>query len=116
VSLTGTATGIGGLVVLGVLVCFGSPLVEELYFRGLVLRAAAGRLAPLGARLGPVASVVLVGALFGLVHFEPLQLLALVGFGMVLCVLAWRTGRLGAGIVAHMTFNTLAFVSVARSH
>ncbi|MCU1493006.1 MAG: hypothetical protein JWO62_770 [Acidimicrobiaceae bacterium] len=115
VSLTGDASG-PGLVVLGVLVCLGSPLVEELYFRGLLLRALAARLAPRGARFGPVLSVVLVGLVFGLVHFEPLELIALAGFGMVLSVLAWRTGRLGPGIVAHMAFNTATFVSVARSH
>jgi len=103
------------LVVLGVLVCLGSPVVEELYFRGLLLRAVGGRLSRLGARLGPALSVAIVAVLFGLVHFEALQLLALVGFGAVLGTLAWRTGRLGPGIVAHVTFNTLAFVSVVRA-
>lgn len=115
VSLTSGATG-AGLVALGVLVCLGSPLVEELFFRGLLLRGLAGKLAPLGKRLGPVASVALVGIVFGLVHFELLQLVALVGFGCVLGALAWRTGRLGPGIVAHMAFNTATFVTVARSH
>ena len=115
VSLTSGAHG-AGLVLLGVLVCLGSPLVEELYFRGLLLRGLAGRLLGIGARLGPVVSVLLVGVVFGLVHFEALQLLALVGFGVVLGTLAWRTGRLGPGIVAHVAFNTAAFVSVARAH
>jgi len=114
-NLTGDAHG-SGLVVLGILVCAGSPLVEELFFRGLLLRSIAGKLAPLGPRLGPVVSVVLVGLVFGLVHFEPLEFLALAGFGMVLCLVAWRTGRLGAGIVAHATFNTAAFLSVVHSH
>jgi membrane protease YdiL (CAAX protease family) len=115
VSLTSGAHG-AGLVLLGVLVCLGSPVVEELYFRGLLLRGLAGRLAGLGGRLGPVLSVVVVGIVFGLVHFEALQLLALVGFGVVLGALAWRTGRLGPGTVAHIAFNTAAFVSVARAH
>lgn len=114
-SETSTSSG-AALVVLGVLICLGSPLVEELYFRGLLLRAVGGRLAPLGARLGPVCSVAVVAVVFGLVHFEAIQLLALVGFGAVLGALAWRTGRLGPGVVAHVTFNALAFVSVVRSH
>jgi membrane protease YdiL (CAAX protease family) len=113
--LTSEGTG-AGLVLLGVLVCLGSPLVEEIFFRGVLLRAVASRLAPLGPTLGPVVSVLIVGLVFGLVHFEALQLIALVGFGVVLCVLAWRTGRLGPGIVAHVAFNTAAFVTVARSH
>ena len=36
-----------------VLVCVGSPLVEELFFRGLFLRGLLGRLSGLGPRLGP---------------------------------------------------------------
>ena len=115
VSLTSDARG-AGLVLLGVLVCLGSPLVEELYFRGLLLRGLAGKLAPLGSRIGPVLAVGISGIVFGLVHFEALQLLALAGFGTVLGTLAWRTGRLGPGAVAHMAFNTAAFVSVARAH
>ncbi len=112
-SVTGDAHG-PGLLLIAVLVCLGSPLVEELFFRGLLLRALAARLAPLGRRLGPAASVVAVGIVFGLVHFEALELPALVGFGMVLALLAWRTGRLGAGIVAHMAFNTATVVSLAH--
>lgn len=101
------------LVVLGLLVCVGAPLFEELMFRGLLLRALAGRLARLGPRLGPVAATVLTGLVFGLVHFEALQFLALAGFGMVLCVLAWRTGRLGPGIVAHAAFNAVSLAVIA---
>ena len=104
------------VVVLFLLVCVGAPVLEELMFRGLLLRSLAGRLAPLGPRLGPVVAVVVTGVVFGLVHFEALQLIGLAGFGVVLCVLAWRTGRLGPGIVAHATFNavTLAVLVAGR--
>lgn len=104
-----------GLVLLGLLVCVGSPLVEELYFRGLLLRGLAGKFRRLGARLGPSLSVLGVGVAFGLVHFEALQLSALVGFGIALGILAWRCGRLGPGVVAHVAFNTAAFVTIARA-
>jgi membrane protease YdiL (CAAX protease family) len=30
----------------------------------------------------------------------------------VLGVLAWRTGRLGPSIVAHMTFNTVTIIAI----
>lgn len=113
--LTGGQHG-AALAVLGVLVCLGSPLVEELFFRGLLFRSLTGRLAGLGPRLGPVLATVVTGVVFGLVHFEALQLTALAGFGMVLCVLAWRTGRLGPGIVAHAAFNTTTFLAIALSH
>ncbi len=114
-SVTGGAHG-PGLLLIAFLVCAGSPIVEELFFRGLLLRALAARLAPLGRRIGPVVSVVAVGLVFGLVHFEALEFPALAGFGVVLAVLAWRTGRLGPGIVAHMAFNTATVVTLARWH
>jgi membrane protease YdiL (CAAX protease family) len=39
-----------GLVVLALLVCVGSPVVEELFFRGLLLRALLGKLHGSGRR------------------------------------------------------------------
>jgi membrane protease YdiL (CAAX protease family) len=104
------------LALLGILVCLGSPLVEELFFRGLLLRALAGRLIGLGRSLGPVVAVVVTSLVFSLVHFEALQFSALAGFGIVLCLLAWRTRRLGPGIVAHASFNATTFIALAFAH
>jgi hypothetical protein len=105
-----------GLVALALLICLGSPIVEELFFRGLLLRALIGRLAPLGPRIAPAVSIVLSGIVFGLVHFEALQFLGLAGFGIVLGVLAWWTGRLGPSIVAHMAFNATTVVAYVLTH
>ncbi|MHB1986832.1 MAG: CPBP family intramembrane glutamic endopeptidase [Acidimicrobiales bacterium] len=110
-----SAGSTAGLVIVALLVCVGSPIVEELFFRGLVLRGLLWRLRRLGSRLGPAVSIVVTGLFFGLVHFEALQFLGLSGFGMVLGLLAWRTGRLGPSIMAHVAFNTttvIAFVLV----
>jgi uncharacterized protein len=117
-SLTNGESGLA-LALLGVLVCVGSPLVEELFFRGLFLRGLLGKArGDLGWRAVPavLGSAVLSGVVFGLVHFEALQLLALSGFGVLLALLACTTGRLGAGIVAHITFNTVTFVALATNH
>ena len=97
--LTGLAHG-SGVALLVVLLTVGAPVVEELFFRGLLLRS-------LGRRFGAAAAVIGSGVLFGLIHFEPLQLLALVVFGVVLGYLAVRTGRLGPGIFAHAAFNAV---------
>jgi membrane protease YdiL (CAAX protease family) len=110
-SLTNHAFG-PGLVVLAVLVCLGSPVVEELFFRGLLLRALTGSFKQLGPRLAPAASIAITALVFALVHFEALQFLGLAGFGAVLGILAWRTGRLGPSIVAHMTFNTVTIIAI----
>jgi membrane protease YdiL (CAAX protease family) len=103
-------------VILTVFVCLGSPLVEELFFRGLLLRGLLGKVAGLGRRAAPAFAIVATGLVFGLVHFEPLQFLGLAGFGMVLSYLAYRTGRLGPSIVAHISFNTTTVVAYALTH
>jgi membrane protease YdiL (CAAX protease family) len=43
-------------------------------------------------------------------HLQALQFAGLFAFGVVLAVLALRTGRLAAPIVAHMAFNAVTVV------
>jgi CAAX protease family protein len=105
--LTENAKGIG-VALLILLVVVGAPIIEELFFRGLVLRSFQARWTD---------SLALVGSavLFGLVHFQPLQFPALVMFGLVAGYCAQRTGRLGMSIWAHIGFNatTVAFLLYA---
>lgn len=98
--ITGLAHGPGVILLVLVLVV-GAPVVEELFFRGLLLSA-------LRARIGSVGAVLISAVLFGLAHFEPLQFPVLALFGVLLGVLALRTGRLGPNICAHAAFNALA--------
>ena len=88
-------------------VVLGAPVVEELFFRGLLQRALA-------RRVGAAWAVVGSSVLFGLAHVGQVlaALPALVAFGAVLGVLASRSGRLGPGIVAHAAFNLLTVVVV----
>jgi membrane protease YdiL (CAAX protease family) len=101
-SLTDRADGLG-IVLLVLVVAIGAPIVEELFFRGLVLRA-------FGARLGDGVAVVASAVMFGLVHFQLLQFPGLVVFGLLAGYLANRTGRLGASIFAHVGFNATTIV------
>ena len=86
-------------------VAVGAPIVEELFFRGLLLRSLQRRV--------PNGVAVFVSAVaFGLAHGSALPvdavvlvMVSLTVFGAVLAMLAIRTGRLGAGIVAHAVFN-----------
>jgi membrane protease YdiL (CAAX protease family) len=102
--LTDRAEGVG-VALLVVLVVVGAPIIEELFFRGLLLRSIQARWTD---------SLALFGSsiLFGLAHFELLQLPALVMFGLVAGYCAQRTGRLGMSIWAHAGFNatTVAFL------
>ncbi|MEO5680555.1 MAG: CPBP family intramembrane glutamic endopeptidase [Acidimicrobiales bacterium] len=105
----------GPAVALLVLVlCVGTPIAEEVFFRGLLFRSLH-RLA------GVVVAALLGGLVFGLVHYDPSPVdavvvvvqLALLGlFGLALCILAHRTGRLGAGFVAHAAFNAVTVVTL----
>ncbi len=97
--LTDRASG-AGVVVLVLLVVFGAPIVEELFFRGFLMGA-------LDRAFGTGWGLWLSALFFGLIHFQPLQFPALVLFGLVAGLLVHRYGRLGPAIFAHMGFNAV---------
>jgi hypothetical protein len=111
--LTGGFPG-ADLAVIAVLTVVVVPVVEELFFRGLVLRGLLGVFRRAGPVVGTAIAVVADGVMFGLAHFELLQLLGLAAFGTMLSVAAYKFRRLGPGIFAHATFNLLAILSVAK--
>ena len=110
--LTGGFPG-ANLAVIAVLTVVVVPVVEELFFRGLILRSLVRIFHGTGRVVGPTLAVGASGILFGLAHFETLQLLGLAAFGVVLSVMAYKFRRLGPSIFAHATFNLLAVLSVA---
>jgi len=101
----------GGLVALAILFGLAAPVVEEIYFRGLLQRSLQRRL-PLWPAIG------IAGAFFGLVHYggsgagAAALVLALAAFGWILGALVARSGRLGPAIVAHVTFNVIATIQL----
>jgi hypothetical protein len=104
-NLTDRASDSFGVVMLVLIVGIGAPILEEIFYRGLVLRAIERRFGTWPAVLGS-------GIFFGVSHFEPLQMLALSLFGVVLGVLTVRNGRLGPAIAAHMAFNLVTVVAL----
>jgi CAAX protease family protein len=109
--ITGASHGLGyALVVLCTVI--GAPFFEELFFRGLLLRALARLFGTIGRWVGPALAIVVSGILFGLAHAESLQLLGLAIFGVLLGFVSYRTGRLGMNMVAHATFNGMALLAV----
>ena len=105
--VTDSAHG-GGFIALTIVVVVGAPVVEELFFRGLVLRS-------LQRRFGDTWAVVGSAVVFGVAHFEPLQLPALVALGVILGVMAVSTKRLGPSIFAHAGFNLVTMIALAAS-
>lgn len=94
------------LVVLAVVLVAGAPIVEELFFRGLLLRAWERRVTTAWAVAGSA-------TVFGITHFQPLQFPALAAVGVVFAILTVRAGRLGPAIWAHAAFNGVTVAALA---
>ena len=97
-------------LVLLIAVC--TPIVEELFFRGLFLRA-------LGRRWNLTVGVIVSSVVFGLFHFQGSSLaqgLFICGvtaaYGAMFAFLVIRAnGRLGPSIVAHMCVNLVGVLA-----
>ena len=83
--------------------CVAAPIMEELVFRGAVLRLAR----PLGARQ----AVLLQAALFALQHGSPAGMAWALVCGAGLGVLADRTGHVWPGMLLHTLNNLLVFAA-----
>ena len=102
VELQADRTYVISLVITAVL---AAPLVEEMVFRGVVLRGFNSRL--------PVAlALVLQALVFGAAHADPVRglgnlglVLVLTGVGLALGIGAQVLGRIGPAVVAHALFN-----------
>jgi uncharacterized protein len=102
-----------GAIAVGVSTLIGAPILEELFFRGLLQRALA--------RLRS-AAVIVQALIFGLVHTTPGEglgnigiVLGLATFGSVLGLAVRHWGRLGPAIIGHAMFNALAVVPILLS-
>ena len=102
--ITRTATNPLGIAIVFVLVTVGTPIAEELFYRGLAQRAIIKRL---GVRWGILAAATF----FAAAHLEPLQFPGLLAIGLILGVLAQRAGRIAPAIWAHLAFNLTATVT-----
>jgi len=117
--LTGASHG-AGFVIIAIATVLLAPVMEELFFRGLLLKALVRLFTKLGAAggaraAGVVLAVIVDGLLFGLAHGEWVQLAGLASFGMILAAVSYRTGRLGMNMVAHASFNLVAIIAIAAS-
>jgi membrane protease YdiL (CAAX protease family) len=89
-----------------------APLVEELVFRGVVLRGFL-------SRFGPVMAIALQGVLFGIAHVDPVRgvgnvglAIILSGVGVAMGAAAFLTRRIGTTIIAHAIFNGVVMIIV----
>jgi membrane protease YdiL (CAAX protease family) len=82
-----------------------APVVEELFFRGLVF---GGLL-----RFGPWAAALASALLFAAWHLDVAAIIPVTAVGLVLAGLFWWTGNLWDSIVFHIAFNAVSFVQFA---
>lgn len=101
--------GIAGLVIAAVLI---APVVEEIFFRGMIFRS-------LRNGVGVTVAAVISGLFFGMLHWDfatverLLQVIPLIVFGIALALLYAWSGSLWGPIVLHGTNNALASGVVA---
>ncbi len=103
---------VASFVVVALVAVVGAPIVEELFFRGLVQGSFL-------RSLGTAGAIGLQAVLFGLAHFQPILGVAnvtviagITAAGVVLGITAWWR-RLGASMTAHSFFNVVAVVAAA---
>ncbi|HWR34868.1 MAG TPA: type II CAAX endopeptidase family protein [Clostridia bacterium] len=99
-----TATGAWVMAVFGVAI---APLVEELFFRGLLFPALA-------RRLGLVLGIIVTGALFGFIHASQLgkawaPVLVLFLVGVALTMVRSMARSVAAAFLVHAGYNLTLF-------
>lgn len=79
-------------------------ICEEILFRGYAQRQFE-------RAAGPVGGILLSGALFGMYHLRPSQVIPLVVLGLYMAYLVWRTGSLLPAMLVHIVHNGIAVIS-----
>ena len=97
-SLVGSADGWLDVLALVLVTVIGAPVIEEIFFRGLLF----GALADQHSRSSAIA---LSATIFAATHLQLLQFPALVLVGVVHALLVGRTGRIAGAIWSHVAFN-----------
>ncbi len=83
----------------------GAPIVEEMFYRGVVQRWLVDA-------VGPVLGIGIASVIFGAVHLSLIEFVPLTVVGVILGILFWKTGRLLPAVIAHMTFNMFTLVNL----
>jgi membrane protease YdiL (CAAX protease family) len=117
------SVGPAAAVALFLAVAVITPFAEELFFRGLLLRA-------LEKKFNTSIAVVASAAVFGLLHFTGVTSasglgelavhglfisVVISGYGLIFALVVVRTGRLAPSIIAHMVINGLGVVTYLAS-
>ncbi len=93
----------GSFVVVLITVAVVAPFVEELVFRGALLRA-------LQNALNTPLAVVISSLLFALAHVGPIQMTYAFLIGLILCLVRLMSGSLWCTVAMHVAFNAANYL------
>jgi membrane protease YdiL (CAAX protease family) len=89
-------------------VCILAPIIEEILFRGILLRGL------LQNGTSPILAIFLSSFLFGLAHLNPWQFLGAGLLGAIFGFVYYRTKSLWLPIFLHALNNTISFVMMMK--
>ena len=102
--LVDKATGFG-IFLLFLVVVVGAPVVEEIFFRGLTLKAFE-------KKMGSRSAAIVSSLFFAIAHLQLVQFPALLLFGLVAVYLVRKHNRLGRAVWAHVGFNATTVIAL----
>ena len=114
----GTPAIDGWAVIVGIVApVIVAPLIEEVFFRGLLQRSLAQAFGAAGRLRASAAAILITSVLFALAHVVVGGTLGVdavataegtFAFSVIAGVVAAATGRIGGAIIAHVVFNGVA--------
>lgn len=102
------AASMGRRIAIGLVLAGFGPVIEEVLFRGAILR-------PLKRKIGALSGAVLTGVLFALVHMEWQVFPPFIVLGISLALLRLWSGSIVPGILVHAIFNGAALIELVGS-
>lgn len=101
-----TMTGLE-ILALMISVYFAAPVIEEILFRGIVIKE-------LSECMPPFLAIILQGVFFSIAHFNLAQLLFTVVIGIILGVVYHKTKNLVITMLVHMFFNCSSILTISN--
>lgn len=97
----------GYLIIFLIYVCFLGPVLEEIIFRGFILKSMQ--------KYGNLTAILVSSIMFSMFHLNLVQFVNPVLIGIILAFIAIKSESIIPSVIAHMFNNTLTFLVAAVS-
>jgi len=97
----------GYLILFLVYVCFLGPILEEIIFRGFILKSMQ--------KYGNLTAIIVTSILFSMFHLNLVQFVNPVLMGIVLAFIAIKSKSIVPSIIAHIFNNSITFIAAGIS-